>query len=304
MLYYVVLVSAVQWESATSSVQSLSHVQLFVTPWTEAHQASLSITNFQSLPKLMSMESVILSNHLILCHPLLLLCSIFSNIRVFSNESVLCVWWPKYWTCSLSISPSNEYSGLISFSIDWLDLLAGQGTLKSLLQHHGSKASILWRSTFFIVQLSHPYIGASLVAQTVKNLPALWETWVWSLGQEDPLEKGMATHSSTLVWRFPWTEELQSMELQRAGHNWATNPNIPSLWSLPPTPDPVHLDYHSEGAELPMLYSSFPLAMCFTRGIVYMSMLISHSSHHFHAPLCPQVCSFHLSLKELIILCF
>ena len=140
-----------------SSVQSLSHVWLFVTPWTAAHQASLSITNSQSLLKLMSIESVMPSNHLILCHPLLLLPSIFPSIRVFSNEPVLCIRWPKYWSFSFSISPSSEYSRLISFRMDWLDLLAVQGTLKSLLQHHSSKASILWHSTFFMVQLSHPY---------------------------------------------------------------------------------------------------------------------------------------------------
>ena len=132
---------------ASQSVQSLSHVQLFATPWTAAHQASLSITKSQSLLKLISIESVMPSNHLILCHPLLLP-SIIPSIRVFSKESVLHIRWPKYW--SISISPSSEYSGLISFRMDWLDLLAVQGTLKSLLQHHSSKASILWCSTFFI----------------------------------------------------------------------------------------------------------------------------------------------------------
>ena len=141
-----------------SSVQSLNHVRLFATPWTTAHQASLSITNSWSLLKLMSIESVIPSSHLILCHPLLLLPSIFPSIRVFSNESVLHIRWPKYWSFTFSISPANEYSGLISFRIDWFDLLAGQGTLKILLQHHNSKALILWRSAFFIVQLSHPYM--------------------------------------------------------------------------------------------------------------------------------------------------
>ena len=141
-----------------SSVQSLSCVQLFATPWTAAHQASLSITNTQSLLKLMSIESVMPSNHLIFCHPLLLLPSIFPSIRVFSNESVLCIRWPKYWSLSFKISPSNEYSGLISFQMDWLDLLAVQGSLKSLLQHHSSKASILQHSPFFILQLSHPDI--------------------------------------------------------------------------------------------------------------------------------------------------
>ena len=138
-----------------STVQWLSRVRLFTTPCTAACQASLSITNSQSLPKLMSIESVMPSNHLILCCPLLLLPSIFPSIRVFSNESVLHIRWPKYWTCSFNISPFNEHPGLISFRMDWLDLLAVQGTLKSLLQHHSSKASILRRSAFFIVQLSH-----------------------------------------------------------------------------------------------------------------------------------------------------
>ena len=142
-----------------SSVQSLSNVLLFfVTQWTAACQASLSITNLQSLLKLMSIELVMPSNHLILCHPLLLLPSIFPNIGIFSNESVLHIRWPKYWSFSFSISPSSEYSGLTSFRIDWLNLLAVQGTLKSLLQHHSSKASILRRSAFFIFQLSHPYM--------------------------------------------------------------------------------------------------------------------------------------------------
>ena len=141
-----------------SSVQSLSHVRLFVTPWPAARQSSLSITNSWSLLKLMFIESVMPSNHLIICRPLFLLPSIFPSIRVFSNESVLCIRWPKYWSFSFSISPSNEYSGLISFRIYWLDLLAVQGIFKSLLQHHRSKASILWCSAFFIVQLSHPYM--------------------------------------------------------------------------------------------------------------------------------------------------
>ena len=141
-----------------NSVLSWSHVQLFVTPWTAAHQGSLSIINSQSLLKLMSIESVMLSNHLILCYPLLLLLSIVPRIRVFSNEVALCIRWPKYWSFSFSISSSNEYSGLISFRIDWFDLLAVQGTLKSLLQHHSSKVSILQHSAFFIVQLSHPYM--------------------------------------------------------------------------------------------------------------------------------------------------
>ena len=139
-----------------SSVQLLSHVRLFATPWTAACQASLSITNSWSSPKPLSTDLVMPSNHLILRRPLLLLPSIFPSIRVFSNESALCIRWPNYWSFSFSISPSNEHPGLISFRMDWLDLLAVQGTLKSLLQHHSSKASILWHSPFFIVQLSHP----------------------------------------------------------------------------------------------------------------------------------------------------
>ena len=141
-----------------SSVQLLSCVGLFAIPWTAAHQAALSITNSWSLLKLKSIKSVMSSNHLILCHPLLLLPSIFPSIRVFPNESVLRIRWPKYWNFSFSISLSNGYLGLISFRMDWFDLLAIQGTLKSLLQHHSSKASILQRSAFFIVQLSHPYV--------------------------------------------------------------------------------------------------------------------------------------------------
>ena len=141
-----------------SSVQLLSHVRLFAAPWTAAHQATLSITNSWSLLKLTSIESVMLSNYLILCRPLLLPPSIFPRIRIFSNESVLHMRWPKYWSFNFSISLSNEYSGLISFRMDWLDLLAVQGTLKSLLQHHRSKALILQRSAFFLTQLSHPYM--------------------------------------------------------------------------------------------------------------------------------------------------
>ena len=144
--------SSVQYSSV------LGHVQFFANPWTAAHQASLSITNSRSLLKLMSIKSVMPSNHLILYRPLLLPPSIFPRIRVFSNKSVLHIRWPKLWSFSFSISPSNEYSELISFRIDWFDLLAVQGTLKSLLQHHSSKASILWCSAFFIVQLPHPYM--------------------------------------------------------------------------------------------------------------------------------------------------
>ena len=154
-----------------SSVQSLSHIQLFVTSWTAARQATLSIINSWSLLKLMSIELVMLSNHLILCCPLLLLPSITPSIRVFANESGLHIRWPSYWSFSFSISFSNEYSGLISFRMDCLDLFAVQGSLKSLLQHHSSKASILWHSAFFIVQLSHPYMTSGRTkALTIQTL--------------------------------------------------------------------------------------------------------------------------------------
>ena len=146
------------YESVSVSVQSLSHVWLFATPWTAARQTSLSITNSQSPPKPMAVESVMPSNHLILCCPLLLLPSFFPSIRVFSNESALRIRWPKYWSFSFNISPSNQQPGLISPRMDWLDFLAVQGTLKSLLQHYSSKASILWCLAFFIVQLSHKYM--------------------------------------------------------------------------------------------------------------------------------------------------
>ena len=153
-----------------SSVQLLSCVRLFVTPWISALQASLSITNSQSSPKLMSIESVMPSNHLILSRPLLLPPSIFPNIRVFSNESALRIRWPKYWSFSFYISPFNVHPGLIAFRMDWLDLVAVQGTLKSLLQHHSSKASILWCSAFFIVQLSYPYMTTGkTIALTRQN---------------------------------------------------------------------------------------------------------------------------------------
>ena len=147
-----------QFTNRRSQFSSVSRVWLFATPWITACQASLFITNSQSPPKPMSIESVMPSNHLILCQPLLLLPSIFSSIRVFSYESALCIRWPKYWSFSFNISPSHEHPGLTSFRMDWLDLLAVQGALKSLLQHHSSKASILRRSAFFIVQLSHPYM--------------------------------------------------------------------------------------------------------------------------------------------------
>ena len=157
-----------------SSVPSLSHVQLFASPWAAAHQASLSIISSQSLLKFVSIESVISSNHLIFCYPLFLLPLIFSRIRVFPNESALRIRWLKYWSFSFSISPSNEYSGLISFRTDWFDLPAVQGTLKNLLQHHSSKASSsLWCSAFFMVQLSHPYMTTGkTIALTMHTLSA------------------------------------------------------------------------------------------------------------------------------------
>ena len=153
-----------------SSFQSLSRVQLFATPWTAAHQASLSFTNSQSLLKPMPIESVVPSNHLILCHPLLLLPPIPPSIRVFSNESALRIRWAKYWSFSFSISPSNEYPGLISFRKDWLDLPAVQRTLRRLLQHHSSEASILLCSAFLIVQLSHPHMTMTTHLKTLLDL--------------------------------------------------------------------------------------------------------------------------------------
>ena len=153
-----------------SSVQLSSHIWLFAAPWITAHQPSLSFTNSRSPPKPISIELLMPSNQLILCHPLVLLPLIFPSIRVFSNESALHMRWAKYWNFSFNISPSNEHPGLISFRMDWMDLLAVQGTLKSLLQHNSSKASILWCSAFFIVQLSHPYMTTgktiSLTRQT------------------------------------------------------------------------------------------------------------------------------------------
>ena len=154
----------------------LIRVILFETPWTAARQASLSITNSQSLLKLISIELVMPSNHLILCHPLLHLPSIYPSVRVFSNESALRIRWPKFWSFSFNISPSNEHSGLISFRMDWLDLLAVLGTLKSLLQHHSSKASILRRSAFFIVQLSHPYMTTGKTIALTRQTDLCWQS--------------------------------------------------------------------------------------------------------------------------------
>ena len=160
-------------QCSISSVQSLGHVRLFVTPWIAAHQASLSITNSRSPPKPMSVKLMMSSNHLILCRPLLLLPSIFSSIRVFSNESALLIRWPKYWNFNFNITPSNEHSGPIDFRMDLMDLLAVQETLRSLLQHDRSKASVFRRSAFFIVQLSHPYMTTgktiALTRQTFVN---------------------------------------------------------------------------------------------------------------------------------------
>ena len=192
---YVFLLRSSEWGKWFSSVQSLSHV-CFATPWTAARQASLSITNSWCLLKLLSIESVMPSNHLILCHPLLLLPSIFPSIKVFSNESALHIRWPKYWSFSFNISPSSEHPGPISFRMDWLDLLAVQGTLKSLLQHHSSKASILWPSAFFIVQLSHPYmtIGKTIAltrrtfvdkVMSLLSYTSNWILWCWWLAKQN-----------------------------------------------------------------------------------------------------------------------
>ena len=192
-----------------SSVQSLSHVRLFVTPWITACQASLSITNSRSLPKLMSIESVMPSNHLILRHPLLLLPSFFPSIRVFSNESVLHIRWPKYWSFSFNISPSNVHPGLISFRMDGLDLLAVQGTLKRLLQHYSSKASILRCSAFFIVQLSHPYMT------TGKTIALTRQTFV---GKVMSLLLNMLSRLViTFLPRSEWSRSVMSSSLQPYG---------------------------------------------------------------------------------------
>ena len=163
----------IYYKDVISSVHLLSRVWLFETSWTAACQASLSIINSWSLLKIMSIELMIPSNHLILCPPLLLPPSIFPSIRVFSNELILCIRWPKYWSFSFNISPFKEYLGLISFRMNWLDLLAVHGTLNSLLQHHSSKASILWLSAFFIVQLSHPYMT------TGKTIALIRWTFYW-----------------------------------------------------------------------------------------------------------------------------
>ena len=226
------------------SVQSLSRVWLFVTPWTAACQVSLSITNCWSLPKPMPIESAMPSNHLILCRPLLLLPSIFPSISVFSNESPLHIRWPKYWCFTFNITLSNEHPGLISFRMDWLDLLAVQGTLKSLFQHHSLKASILWWSAFLMVQFSHPYTTTGkTIALTIQSKDEYTDAKNWLIwkdpdagkdwGQE---EKGMTEdemvgwHHPPTRWTWVWVSSgswwwpgkpgvLQSMGSQRVRHN-------------------------------------------------------------------------------------
>ena len=217
---------------SVSSVQSLSRVRLFATPWTAACQASLSITNSWSPPKLTSIESVMPSNHLILCRPVILLGLIFPSIRVFSNESAPCIRWPKYWSLSFSISPSKEHPGLISFRMGWWDLLAVQGTLKSLLQHHTSKASILWCSAFFLVQLSHPYMT------TGKSIALTRRTFV------DKVMSLLFNMLSRLVITFlPRSKHLLSSWLlfhklfpPRKSTPWLDGPRFPHLYPFPPTP--------------------------------------------------------------------
>ena len=194
-----------------------------MTPWTATHQASLSITNSWNLHKLMSIDLVMLSNHLLLCHPLLLLPSIFPSTRVFSNKLALPIRWPKYWSFSFSVSLSNEHPTLISLRMDWLDLLAAQGTLKSLLQYHSSKASILWCSAFFIVQPLHPYITTGkTIALTRRTFVGKVISLLFNMLSRLVMEKAMASHSSTLACKIPWTEEpgkLQSMGSRRVGHD-------------------------------------------------------------------------------------
>ena len=206
--------------SSLSIIQLLGHVRLFVTSWTAAHQASLFFTNSQSLFKFMSIKSVMPFNHLVL-HPFLLLPSVFSSIRFFFNELALCIRWPNYW--SFSFSPSNEYSGFISFRIGWFDLLAVQETLKNLLQHHSSTASILQHSAFFIVQLSHPYMTTGkTIALTIQTFVSKVISLLFSTLSRLVTEKAMATHSSTLAWKIPWTEEpdrLQSTGSLRVRHD-------------------------------------------------------------------------------------
>ena len=199
-----------------SSVQSLSHIQLFVTPWIAAFQASLSITNSRSLLKLMPIESVMSSNQLILCHLLLLQPSNFPSITVFSNESALRIRWPKYWSSSFNISPSNEYSGLISFRMDWLDLLSVQGTLKSLLQHHSSKASILQHLALFMVQLSHLNMTTGkTIALTRQTLSAKYAS---KLGKLNSGHKTGKVQFSFLSQRRAMPKRVQTTAQSHSSH--------------------------------------------------------------------------------------
>ena len=199
-----------------SSVQSLSHIQLFVTPWIAAFQASLSITNSRSLLKLMPIESVMSSNQLILCHLLLLQPSNFPSITVFSNESALRIRWPKYWSSSFNISPSNEYSGLISFRMDWLDLLSVQGTLKSLLQHHSSKASILQHLALFMVQLSHLNMTTGkTIALTRQTLSAKYASKLGKLNSGHKTGKGQF---SFLSQRRAMPKRVQTTAQSHSSH--------------------------------------------------------------------------------------
>ena len=256
-----------------SSVQSLSRVWLFVTPWTAARQASLSLTSSRSLPKLMSIESVIPSNHLILCRPLLLMPSIFLNIRVFSNESALHIRWPKYWSFSFNIRLSNEHPGLISFRMDWLDLLAVQGTLKSLLQHHSSKASILWCSAFLIVQFSRtqrcvpvprlsliplcPLLGV-LVAGSSQMRPSLRTAISW---RQPPLRAGprLVTGVKGVMWALPLS--LEAGHFRRAIQ--APEPIPPWHW-LPVSPPPLpHSSCFPKNHPINFLHTNLHLGICF-----------------------------------------
>ena len=223
-------------ETLETSIQSLSHVQLFATLWTGAHQAFLSITNSRSLLKLMSIESVMPSNHLILCRPLLLLPSIFPSIRLFSSESVLCIRWPKYW--SFSFSPSNEYSGLISFRMGWLDLLAVQGTLKSLLKYHSSKPSILWRSAFFIVQCSHPYMTTgktialtrwTFVGKVMSLLFNMLSRLDLDGSWKSPVATGFRRGEDQNRWN--WQEECRSLGIQDC-NSYQNRSLIPTIYNL------------------------------------------------------------------------
>ena len=210
-------------------ILSLSHVRVLVTPWTAAHQASLYITNSWSLLKLMSIKLLMPSSHLILCRPLLFLPLLFPSIRVFSNESALPIRWPKYWTFIFSISPSNEHSGLIFFRMDWLDLLAVQGTLKSLLQHHTSKASILRHSAFFIVQLSHAYVTTGETIALCRRTYDYRDPWRQGLNDKR-VPEGMLKGCSA------WGQQRPEWSLEGV---WARSPGAGQgerfpVWFWPP----------------------------------------------------------------------